>query len=215
MRTIVVSGFGPWGAIDENPTERVLECLRADADPGVVTLALPVDSAALDRAVGQALETHKPDLWVGLGLAMGAAVVAVERLAVNLRDFAEPDIAGARLRDTAIVEGGPAAYRATWPVRDIVRALHAGGIPARASNSAGAFLCNQLMYAVLHGIATRRLATRAGFLHVPAHPALIARQSGRAAEHPSMALGTMVDAVRIAIAAANLVPTGTPLATAP
>lgn len=201
-RLVLVSGFGPWGGIDENPTALVLDRLKASAGPGLATLLLPVESAAIPAAVGEAFRDHDPILWLGLGLAIGSATIAVERLAANLRDFAEPDAAGVTASGP-VVPGGPAAYPATVPVPAIVAALRGHGIPARASTTAGTFLCNQLMYEVLHAAAASGARTRVGFLHVPAHPALVARQTGRAADHPSMDIAMMTEAVRISIAAAT------------
>lgn len=212
MTAILVSGFGAWGGIDENPTTLVIERLRADPFPGLATRIVPVDSAAVAGVVAEAFRQHDPVLWIGLGLAVGSATVAVERLAANLRDFAEPDVAGVTVLGGPVVPDGPAAYRSTIPVAATVAGLRANGIPARASNTAGTFLCNQLMYEVLHAATARGGGTRVGFLHVPAHPALVARSTGRAAEHPSMSLSTMTAAVRVTIATALGEPAAPPLA---
>ena len=203
MVRILVSGFGPWGSMDENPTSLILDRLADEAGAGCLTLALPVATETLGGRVAQALDEYRPEVWIGLGLAFGAAVVAVERLAVNLLDFVEPDIAGARPSARPIVADGPAAYAATVPADDLVARLRLAGIPARVSMTAGTFLCNQLFYQVLHGIAARGWSSRAGFLHVPAHPALVARQAGRTAEAPSMELDRMLAAVRLAMVAAR------------
>jgi pyroglutamyl-peptidase len=86
---------------------------------------------------------------------------------------------------------------ATLPVTSIVSWLRNSGIPAKVSNSASTFLCNQMMYTVLHLIAEKRMNTRAGFLHVPAHPRLAAL-SGQS-EMPSMSVDLMTLAVKTAI----------------
>lgn len=202
MAGIVVSGFGPWGAIDENPTLAVLALLRATPDLAghLTTLDLPVDSARMTAMIADTLDAVRPALWIGLGLAFGSAVIAVERIAVNVMDFGECDSAGVRHGGEPAVRDGPAAYVATIPVKAVAARLRAAGIPAHVSNTAGTFLCNQMMYTLLHQAAARGGATRAGFLHVPAHPALVARQSGRAAEHPSMDVALMTAAVLVTIA---------------
>lgn len=205
MAGIVVSGFGPWGAIDENPTPAVLARLREAPDLAgrLTTLELPVESARMRTLVADTLDAVRPALWIGLGLAFGSAVVAVERIAVNVMDFDGPDIAGVRHGGEPVLAEGPAAYLATVPVGAIAARLREAGVPARVSNTAGTLLCNQMLYTLLHLAAARGGAMRAGFLHVPAHPALVARQSGRAAEHPSMDLALMAAAVRTAIATAT------------
>ena len=197
---VVVTGFEPFGAWSDNPTLAVVDRLRRRTDLpfDLSTLELPVDSTRVGTLATDALASIKPDLWISLGLAAGLAVVAVERIAANVLDFAIPDNAGVCHRGEAVVATGPAAYFSTLPVRAITDRLRACGIPARLSNSASTFLCNQMMYAVLHGIATRGLSTRAGFLHVPAHPALAARQPAPV-DMPSMDIELMTAAVIVTI----------------
>lgn len=198
---IVVSGFEPWAQADENPTLLVLDRLKqADDLPGTLTtVPLPVDSDGLASRVAAVLDRVRPDLWIGLGLAAGASVVAVERIAANVRDFVVPDNAGKQYGGDPVFPGGPAAYLSTLPVKSIAQALRAGCIPAKLSNSPSTYLCNQMMYTVLHLVAEAGLPTRAGFLHVPAHPALAARQDRPFVEMPSMGVGLMTRAVRIAV----------------
>lgn len=198
---IVVTGFEPFGSWPENPTLAVLAQLRAldDIAAELTTLELPVDSTRIAALAADALETIRPDVWISLGLAAGLAVIAVERIAANVLDFAIPDNAGLSHQDRPVLESGQAAHFATLPVRAITDALCAEGIPAKLSNSASTYLCNQLMYSVLHHIAEQKLATRAGFLHVPAHPALAALQTGARADMPSMSVDLMTAAVKLAI----------------
>ncbi len=198
--SIVVTGFEPWADADENPTLLVLDELRRTNDlPGTLTaVPLPVDSDGLGPRVEAVLDRVRPDLWISLGLAPGAAVVAVERIAANVRDFAVPDNLGRQYGGEPVAPDGPAAYLSTLPVKRITEALRESGVPARLSNSASTYLCNQVMYTVLHLIDRKGLPTRAGFLHVPAHPALAARQGRGRAEMPSMAVDLVARAVRVA-----------------
>lgn len=154
---VVITGFGPWGQVADNPTLLVLDMLRET--PGIpgdlTTLPLPVETAAVATVVARVLDEVRPDLWIGLGVALGASVIAVERLAVNVLDFAVPDNAGMQLSGEPVIAGAPAAYLATLPVGATLRALRHAGVPAKISNTASTYLCNQLMYTVLHGIAAR------------------------------------------------------------
>lgn len=204
---IVVTGFEAFAHGTENPTLDVLARLRTagDVEGDLTTLALPVDSARLAGIVGAALDENRPDIWISLGLAAGLAVVAVERIAANVMDFPIPDNVGLQHGGGPVFAAGPAAHMATIPVKAIASALRADGIPAKVSNSPSTYLCNQMMYTVLHLIAEKRLSTRAGFIHVPAHPAYVARQSYPHVEMPSMSVDLMVAAVKLAIATASKV----------
>jgi len=79
-----------------------------------------------------------------------------------------------------------------------VHELRAAGIPASVSNSAGTFVCNHLFFGLMHRIATRPAAggTRGGFIHIPLLPEQAARLPGAL---PSLALETVVAALRIAV----------------
>jgi pyroglutamyl-peptidase len=70
--------------------------------------------------------------------------------------------------------------------------LVAEGIPAYVSSTAGTFLCNQTLYQTLHEIAMREMTTRAGFVHLPLLPAMVAA-SGQ--DQPSMDLSLMLRGV--------------------
>ncbi len=129
-----------------------------------------------------------------MGLAMGRTTLSIERVALNLLDFNIADNAGKLERDRPVIPDGPAAYFATLPVRTIKEQLCAAGIPTEISNSAGAYLCNQMMYTALHWAANRDPAPHVGFVHVPALPEQMAH---RQRPGPSMAFETMLTGVRM------------------
>ena len=85
--------------------------------------------------------------------------MSVERIAINVDDARIKDNAGQQPVDDRIAPDGPAAHFATLPVKAMVAAIRAAGVPAEVSNSAGTFVCNHLMYGVLHFIAARGFAT--------------------------------------------------------
>jgi pyrrolidone-carboxylate peptidase len=59
-----------------------------------------------------------------------------------------------------------------------------------------------MMYTALHLIERKGMATRAGFIHVPASPSLAAIQVYPSVEMPSMSIELMTRAVKHAIAVA-------------
>jgi pyroglutamyl-peptidase len=100
--------------------------------------------------------------------------------------------------DEPVAAGGPAAYFATVPIKAMARAARAAGVPAEVSNTAGTYVCNHLMYGVLHYLAASGSAARAGFIHVPYAEAQVVDKPGQ----PSMSVATMARGVEAAIAAA-------------
>ena len=73
----------------------------------------------------------------------------------------------------ACVEGAPAAYFSTLPLREILAALTAEGIPAAISNTAGTYLCNDTLYTTLDALARRGRSIPAGFIHLPNEPSIV------------------------------------------
>ncbi|WP_131195786.1 pyroglutamyl-peptidase I [Lichenihabitans psoromatis] len=204
---IVVTGFEPFAHGTENPTLDVLAELRAanDIEGDLIAIQMPVDSGKLAALTSATLDDHKPDLWISLGVAPGLSVIAVERIAANVMDFPIADNVGTQHGGHPVFEGGPAGHLATLPVKTIADQLRASGIPAKVSNSPSTYLCNQMMYTVLHLIAEKGMATRAGFIHVPAHPSFVAKQVYPFVEMPSMSIDLMTSAVKHAIRTAATV----------
>jgi pyroglutamyl-peptidase len=204
---IVVTGFEAFAQATENPTLEVLAQLRAanDVEGDLTTVQMPVESDKLAALTAAKLDELKPDIWISLGVAPGLSVVAVERIAANVMDFPIPDNVGVQHGGAPVFEAGPAGRLATLPVKAIASELRAAGIPAKVSNSPSTYLCNQMMYTVLHLIAEKSMATRAGFIHVPAHPSFVAKQQYPFVEMPSMSIDLMTAAVKRAIRVAAAV----------
>jgi pyroglutamyl-peptidase len=205
---IVVTGFEPWQHGTENPTLDVLDQLeQSNAVSGeLTTIRLPVDTTKLATIVEDALDRVSPDLWISLGLATGHSVIAVERMAANVRDFPIPDNGGHQPGGDPVFADGPAAYLSTLPVKAMTFALRAAGIPAKLSNSPSTYLCNQMMYTVLHLIDRKHMPTKAGFIHVPATPSYVAKQAFPFVEMPSMSIELMTLAVLESLAAIAAAP---------
>jgi pyroglutamyl-peptidase len=88
-------------------------------------------------------------------------------VAINLDDARIADNRGAQPVDQAILADAPAAYFTRLPVKNLVAAMVATGVPAAVSYSAGTFVCNHLMFRLEHLCATERPDLVTGFLHVP------------------------------------------------
>ena len=197
-RIVLVTGFEAFGGHAANPSLEVAKALdgRAVGEAVVRSAILPVHHAEAAPQVSRLLDEMNPLAVVHLGLAGGRARIALERVAVNVMDFETPDNAGYRARGEPCVPGGPVAYFATLPLAAILAALLAEGIPAYVSNTAGTYLCNQTLYDTLHLLEERGHPARAGFIHLPLLPAMVAASG---LEQPSMDAGLMVRAVEIAL----------------
>jgi pyroglutamyl-peptidase len=203
---VLLTGFEGYGAHGVNPTQELARTLDGSREDGidVVGTVLPVVYQSLGGELASLLDQHRPDVAILLGLWPGEPCIRLERFAVNCNAFEIPDNSGA-LERGEVVSGGATAYRCDWAVEAIVAELLGAGIPARASSSAGNFLCNALFYRALNTIAESGAATRAGFVHVPYLPTQVARiiadekrlEIHQRADLASMSLDTQLTALRL------------------
>jgi len=197
-RHILLTGFEPFDGDSVNPAGEVAKRLdgRVIGDSVVRSVILPVQHEAARAVVAPRLAAPELAAVVHLGLAGGRARISLERVAVNVMDYSRPDAHGQVLRDVACVEGGPAAYFSTLPLREMLAALIAEGIPAAISNTAGTYLCNDISYTTLHALAGLGLSIPAGFIHLPYVPSMVSEHN---LEEPSMDLSMMIRGIEIAL----------------
>ncbi len=191
----LLTGFEAFDQSTINPSAEIVKAISIDPlfTSYVQTLILPVNTKTAPYALVQAIQSHQTDVILCLGEAAQRPVVAIERVALNLLDFRIPDNSGLLIEDQAIIPDGPAAYFSTIPVRKIYQTLIETGIPAELSLSAGAYLCNQILYTVLHSIAQNKSKQTAGFIHLPSLPQQVVEKGKN---YPSMALETSLSAVK-------------------
>jgi len=197
-RHILLTGFEPFDGDAVNPAGAVAKQLdgRAIGECTVRSVILPVQHEAARAVVAPLLAAPGLAAVVHLGLAGGRARVSLERVAVNVMDYSRPDAHGQVLRDVPCVPDGPAAYFSTLPLREMLAALTAEGIPAAISNTAGTYLCNDISYTTLDALARRDPTIPAGFVHLPFLPSMVAAHG---LEEPSMDLAVMARAVEVAL----------------
>jgi pyroglutamyl-peptidase len=192
MTKVLLTGFEPFGKATLNPSGEIVKQISGD---NIVTAILPVTYAQSAEALLALIEQHKPDVVISLGQAEGRTQITPERIAINLDDARLADNEGVMRNDLPILVGGPVAYESTLPIKAIVEAIKAEGIPAAVSLSAGAFLCNHIFYVAQNKFAGT--SVRSGFVHVP----LMDEQAGEFPGLPTMPLDQMVKAVRVMLEA--------------
>ena len=169
MKKLLVTGFDPFNGNTANPS-----WLAADALPDrvgefeIYRLQLPAIYGEAARMVLEYAESLQPDVILCLGLAGGRPAVTPERVGINVRSASIADNAGQQFTDMPIIPGGPAAYFSTLPVTAMAAAIRDAGLPGQVSNTAGTYVCNDVLYTLCHHFAGR--ATKVGFIHVPYIP---------------------------------------------
>ena len=188
MTKVLLTGFEPFGTATSNPSGEIVKQISGD---NIVTAILPVAyTQSADRLLALIAE-HNPDVVICLGQAEGRTAITPEKVAINLDDARLADNEGVIHNDVKILDDGPVAYFSTLPLKEMVDAIKAQGIPATVSLSAGAFLCNHVFYVAQNKFAGTKI--RSGFVHVP----LMDSQAPEFPGLPTMPLDQMVTAVRI------------------
>lgn len=188
-RTLLITGFDPFGGERINPAWETVKLLPERMGAfRLHKLQIPTVFGKSSAMVLAEAKKIQPDVILCIGQAGGRSAVTPERIAVNIRDARIPDNEANQPRGEFVVPEGPAAYFATVPVIAMAEAICEAGLPGTVSNSAGAFVCNDTFYALLHHFAGSE--TRVGFIHVPYLP-----EQGS----PSMALTEIAAALTAAI----------------
>jgi pyroglutamyl-peptidase len=200
MKRVLLTGFEPFGGDVINPSWEVARALDGERLGGATVLAqqLPCVFGRSREVLWRALDAGHFDMLLSLGLAGNRPDLTVERIAINVDDARIADNAGLQPVDVPVVQGGPAAYWASLPIKRMVAAVRAVGVPASVSQTAGTFVCNHVFYAGAHWRATRQPGLRVGFMHLP----LLLEQAVAQPGFTGMALTTQVAAVRAALLAA-------------
>lgn len=169
LRKLLITGFDPFGGEQINPAWEAVKLLPEQIGNFVLhKRQIPTIFGRAAQEVLRAAEEIRPDVILCIGQAGGRSAVTPERIAVNIRDARIADNAGNRPVDDFVMPEGPAAYFATVPVRAMAEAICGAGLPGAVSNSAGAFVCNDTLYSLLHAFAGTE--TKVGFVHVPYLP---------------------------------------------
>lgn len=189
MKKLLITGFDPFGGQRINPSwEAVQRLPDVIGDFMLCKLQIPTCYARAPQMLLEQAAAIHPDAILSIGQAGGREAVTPERIAVNILDARIADNASVVHAGERIAPDGPAAYFATVPVETMTAAIRSAGIPAAVSNTAGTFVCNDVLYSVLHRYAGT--GVRVGFIHVPYLP-----EQGA----PSLPLEDIVKALTAAI----------------
>lgn len=187
MRTLLVTGFGPFLDVVDNPSGALARAVDDAALSGLCDRVFPLLDAGPVRIVGRTLRVSYADApaeavrlaWelgaiavVGCGVAVSRPRVSVERVG-RRRCGPGADVDGNVLAALA-PDGAPDEVPATLCVDALAAALD-----GEVSDDAGGYVCNAWLYRVARALP----GVPVGFVHVPAAgiapERLIAAISGR------------------------------------
>ncbi len=189
-KKLLITGFEPFGGEEINPSWEAVCHLPDEINGYTLTkLRIPVVFGEAAEAVLAKAAEISPDVILCVGQAGGRSAITPELVAINLRYAKIPDNKGNAPKDEPISSEGPCAYFSTLPVRKMAEAIANSGIASQVSYSAGAYVCNDLLYTLLHRY--QDTPTQVGFVHVP--------YSTEQGKEPAMDMADMVKGLIVAI----------------
>ena len=158
-KTVLVTGFGSFPGVSDNPTIPLVRALDGRVVDGVrfVAAELPVSYRRGPEVALASIQAHRADAVLGFGVAK-----RIEQPQVETRGRWVPegavDIEGqtATLLDGELADGQQ-CVAATWPAGPLAAAL---GVAT--SDDAGSYVCNAWLYQV-----AAKAKVPAGFVHLP------------------------------------------------
>ena len=195
---ILLTAFEPFGGDTLNPAQEAVKLVKGSIKGAeIVKVDVPVVFNKAGEVVYEAMKKENPDVVLCIGQAGGRFGITPERVAINLQDGRIADNAGEQPIDVKCKEDGKIAYFTKLPVKAMVQYIKEAGVPASVSYTAGTFVCNDLMYAVLYYIDKEFPDMKGGFMHVPfLHEQVMARPNT-----PSLSTQDIVKGIEAAIAA--------------
>lgn len=190
MKKLLITGFEPFGGEKINPSWEAVSRLPEEINGYLLTkLLIPVVFTKAAENVIKAADVIHPDVILCIGQAGGRNAITPELVGINLRHASLPDNSGYQPKDEPIAANGDTAYFSTLPVRAIADAVNNAGIPSRVSYSAGAYVCNDVLYTLLYRY--KESGTKVGFIHIP--------YSNEQNKEPSMDLNQIIKGLTAAI----------------
>lgn len=147
------------------------------------------------KKIHKAILSEKPDFILNIGQAGGRYGITPERVAINFDDARIPDNEGQQPKEKLIHDDGENAYFTQLPVKEMSKAIKEEQIPSYVSTTAGAFVCNHVMYQVQYMIHREFPNIKGGFMHIPFLPSQVVNRPGV----PSLSLADDVRGITAAI----------------
>jgi pyroglutamyl-peptidase len=165
MTRVLISGFGPFPGAPRNPTMAIVRHLMrsrrlAFRQVELLPVELPTHWEILDDFRAR-IEKAEPDAILMFGLSGRRYKISPEKRAINRALLLRSDAAGKKPKQLQLKKG---ASDFLWSNFDAVRmtaAMTQSGVRARASQDAGTYLCNALLWTALES------GKPSIFVHVP------------------------------------------------
>ncbi len=199
MSTVLVLGYRQYGRYLFNTCEAIVEALNGSRIKGfsVKAMSIPVSLRFVREEVPKILESVRPMVAIGLGMAPGFRRVVVEMAATNLATFEIPDVDRHVANHEEIHPGEPTILEMPIPRSKILeKCIRGRRLPMKLGLSVGTYLCNALAYTIAR--YAKRHSALAAFMHVPMHSDYALRNRF---EGPTLPLRESIECIKCVIEA--------------
>jgi len=173
MPRVLLTGFGPFGNHDVNPTEIIVESFpslipiknpfgRGSSEMSVEKQLLSVDEDGSTWTANE-LASREWDAILHLGLCGECTKPRIELQAEDVLDMRIPDNSGRQIKDGTL--SGIGDLNASVPVKKW--GVDDWEINVELSKDAGRYICNETYYRTLEALQTHKFAIPCLFLHLP------------------------------------------------
>lgn len=182
---VLVSGFEVFDGHSINPSQELATRLKSPLNEmELKTIVLPVSFKDSFSVLEDEIKNFGPDVIIGTGLAASRENITVERIAINIIEARIPDNDGWQPVGERIVENEPDGLFSQLPLSNIISYCKEKGSNVVLSNSAGTYVCNYLMFQIVHH--AKKNGLKGGFVHLP----IIAELSGN---HSHMKMSQVIN----------------------
>ena len=188
--SILVTGFEPFGGSSRNASWEAVSLLpETIAGHAVYRMRLPVCYGQAGDLLVEMMRRIRPTVTLCCGVAGGRKAITPELIAylsgfdliqVNYRRAAIADNADVLYAGEKIDPKRPDAHMTRLNVLRMVDAMNSDGLPADLSLTAGAYVCNDLYFALLDRGLT--VGGEGVFVHVPTEDVVSAVDAAKGLE---------------------------------
>lgn len=168
---VLITGFGPFLDVKDNPSALLTERLKKITPEQCKNLDLkthiiPTEWQAVRQTFDTLIRTHDPQILLHFGVHRSATKIRIEQQAANCTGTKE-DACGVCHETKTIIDSAPDTLTTTLPVHTMIETLNQSGPLAKLSTDAGSYLCNFLYFLSLTHCAQSNGSAQACFIHIP------------------------------------------------
>jgi pyroglutamyl-peptidase len=169
MKRVILTGFGPYGPHNFNPTQDLAREYdgRRVGNVEIKGLVLPCTYYGGFEVLSKMISGSCPDAILSTGLNSHAERLRLEISGENLMNGEYADADGSKPVLKPIVSGGKQFYDTAVDNAALVCYLNQAGVPVEMSADAGGFICNSLIYLTSRRIRQQGLPIKNVFIHTP------------------------------------------------